>query len=348
MKRYNMSLTAKGLCKKMNAEEINFDCAVQRTKVWDVDRKSLLIHSMLYGYSIPAFYLTKNEDGTYDSLDGKQRSNAIYEYINNEFMLSASFPVVYDEEGHEHFFAGKTFAELPEWAQDTIKDYSLTAYYYEDINDNEVREFFYRLNNGKPLTSTELTRVKAVSLYKFQTIASHDAIQSILSDKAKANFTNEQMAMQIYAMFYMPNPDFGTKAFRPYITNVNVTDDEVEEINIALDKMLNFFDMVAPDAEGNFETASEKRIYKRVKTRVHFVAMTYLAHLMKDFTQDEFNKTVYDFFDVTGRAATCNEKYNKSCGAGSAKPDAIMARKYAVETIVPKHEEVEVDMEESA
>ena len=41
---------------------------------------------MIEGYPIPAFYASKDENG-YSMLDGKQRSNTIAEFINNQFTL---------------------------------------------------------------------------------------------------------------------------------------------------------------------------------------------------------------------------------------------------------------------
>ena len=117
MKRYNMNITCKGLYNRMEKGEINFDCAVQRSLVWDNERKSLLIHSILYGYSIPAFYMVKNDEDGFDSLDGKQRSNAIHDFIGGEYGLSEFFPVVYDDEGEEENFSGMYWENLPEWAQ---------------------------------------------------------------------------------------------------------------------------------------------------------------------------------------------------------------------------------------
>ena len=69
--------------------KVNYDNAVQRNLMWDVEKKSLLIHSMIYGHAIPAMYFTRAENGIYDSLDGKQRSNAISEFLRDEFALSA-------------------------------------------------------------------------------------------------------------------------------------------------------------------------------------------------------------------------------------------------------------------
>lgn len=50
----------------MEAGKVNFDNAVQRGLVWDISKKSLLIHSMVYGYAIPAMYFTRDMEGVYD------------------------------------------------------------------------------------------------------------------------------------------------------------------------------------------------------------------------------------------------------------------------------------------
>jgi hypothetical protein len=60
--------------------QFNFDLALQRGLVWDDKKKSILIHSILIGYPIPALYVQKvviNETDVYNVLDGKQRLNAI-------------------------------------------------------------------------------------------------------------------------------------------------------------------------------------------------------------------------------------------------------------------------------
>ena len=61
MNRLNVQWTAKTLVNQMKRGNVNFDNAVQRGLVWDVEKKSLLIHSMVYGYAIPAMYFTRDE-----------------------------------------------------------------------------------------------------------------------------------------------------------------------------------------------------------------------------------------------------------------------------------------------
>ena len=200
MQRFNINWTAKALTNQMEKGKVNYDNAVQRNLVWDNAKKSLLIHSMIYGFAVPAMYFTRDENGVYDSLDGKQRSNAISEFLHDEFALSADTPAVVDENGSVEDVSGLYFSQLPEWAQDRIRDYNLTIYYYEDMTEAEVREFFRRLNNGKPLSAIELTRANVPSLTIFQQLAKHSAIQFVVSEAGRKRFTDEMIAMQLYQL----------------------------------------------------------------------------------------------------------------------------------------------------
>lgn len=332
MKRYNMNMTCKGLYNRMLKEEINFDCAVQRGLVWDNDKKSLLIHSILYGYSIPAFYMTKNEDGSYDSLDGKQRSNAIFDFMAGQYALSVDFPMVYDDEGLEENFSGMYWAQLPEWAQDRIKDYNLLVYYYEDMKEEEVREFFRRLNNGKPLSAVELTRVKAVSIDIFQEIARHTAIRNATTEKGKARFADENLAMQIYGMAYMENLDFGTKAFRPYIQEAVVTQEQKDTILHGL----GYMSLCMQWLEEQTDNKEAAKVLKKLKSRTHFVAMAYYGMLFLDAgkTQDEFNSKVFEFFNTGNNKASMSAVYNETVGAGSARSEAVKRRKGVIDAMI--------------
>ena len=235
MQRFNINWTAKALVNQMEKGKVNYDNAVQRSLVWDVEKKSLLIHSMIYGYAIPAMYFTRDENGVYDSLDGKQRSNAISEFLHDEFALSADTPSVMDENGCMEDISGMYFSQLPEWVQDKIKDYNLTIYYYADMTEQEIREFFRRLNNGKPLSAIELTRANVPSLTIFQQLAKHSAIQFVVSEAGRKRFTDEMIAMQLYQLITEESPDFSTKPFREWASKVEVDSEVLDTINAGLD-----------------------------------------------------------------------------------------------------------------
>ena len=317
MNRLNVQWTAKTLVNQMKRGNVNFDNAVQRGLVWDVEKKSLLIHSMVYGYAIPAMYFTRDENKVYDSLDGKQRSNAICEFMNDEFALVTDTPPVYDDDGNMEDISGMTFSQLPEWVQDRINEYSLTIYYYEDMTEQEIREFFRRLNNGKPLTAVELTRVNTPCLVVFQQLAEHDAIQNVVTAAGKRRFTDENIAMQLYHMATVENPDFSTKSFREWAKSVETDNEVIGKIQSGLDAYCSFFAELDP--------AADKKILRTIKTRTHFVSCAYYCYLavQEEATQDEINQTLRTFF--SGNPST-SEDYNKTVGSGSAKPGAVQTR----------------------
>ena len=325
MNRLNVQWTAKTLANQMKRGNVNFDNAVQRGLVWDVEKKSLLIHSMVYGYAIPAMYFTRDENKIYDSLDGKQRSNAICEFLNDEFALVPDTPPVYDDDGKMEDISGMTFSQLPEWVQDRINEYSLTIYYYEDMTEQEIREFFRRLNNGKPLTAVELTRVNTPCLVVFQQLAGHDAIQNVVTAAGKRRFTDENIAMQLYHMATVENPDFSTKSFREWAKSVVTDDETIGKIQSGLDAYLNFLNELDP--------VENKKVLRAVKTRTHFVSCAYYCYLAVEAekSQDEINNTLADFF--SGNPSTSDD-YNKTVTSGSAKPASVQMRRDVMKALV--------------
>ena len=331
MQRFNINWTAKALVNQMEKGKVNYDNAVQRNLVWDVEKKSLLIHSMIYGYAIPAMYFTRDESGVYDSLDGKQRSNTISEYLHDEFALSTDTPAVVDDNGCVEDVSGLYFSQLPEWAQDKIKDYNLTIYYYEGMTEAEVREFFRRLNNGKPLSAIELTRANVPSLTIFQQLAKHKSIQFVVSEAGRKRFTDEMIAMQLYQLITEESPDFSTKPFREWVSKVEVDSEVLDTINSGLDAYSVF-------ARSLMDV--NNKVLRTVKGRTHFISCAYYCCLavQYDVSQDEINRTLVEFF--SGHPSTSPE-YNHTVSAGSAKPTSVQTRRDVMWSLLPVTDEVE-------
>lgn len=328
LKKANIQWSGKTLRNQIEKGQVSFDCAVQRNPVWDVSRKSLLIHSMIEGYPIPPFYFARRDDGKYDALDGQQRSLAIKGYLDGVFPLSEDMPAVTDENGYPVIITGMMFPELPEWAQDNIKDYSLTIYYFEGITEEEIAELFFRINNGKPLTSVELTRVKAKSILKFQEIAKHEMIAGAITEAGKRRYNDENVAMQAWALCFSDCRDFTTKGFRPLIESAAVTEEQVQEIGQALDYVKEVSELLNP------EEKTDKRVLKKIKTRSHLVSCTYVAlkALRAGKSVDELKAVLYRFFD--SNQTSVSEIYNKSVGSGSAKPDKVQSRVQVLDSLI--------------
>ena len=330
MKRYTINWTAKTLYNQMMKGNLNYDNAVQRGLVWDIKKKSKLIHTMLYGYAMPQFFFTKNENG-YDCLDGKQRSHAISDYFSCDFALDLE-PEDYildDEEGKVDV-SGCTFEQLPEWAQDRIRDYNLSINYYEDMTEEEVREFFTRLNNGKPLTSVELTRVKAKSIHIIKQFAKSEPVQAIVTDKGKSRFNDENIIMQIMGMAFMSNPSFATKDFRPWIEHFVINDEQTKQLENGLHLMQQFLSRYNEPNDNPDNEQSRRKVMRKIKTRSNFVAMVYLGMLWNSDTET-YIKTVFDFFNTN--TTSTDHNYNNSVGARSASPEAVQARAKVIQNL---------------
>lgn len=319
LKRANIQFSGKTLYNQIEKGNVSFDWAIQRRLVWNLEKKSMLINSMIENYPIPPFYFEKSENG-YDAIDGKQRSNAIHGYINNEYSLFDEFPIVVDEDGNEYECNGLKFDELPEVLQDKIKDYSLTIYYFENLTDEEKVEMFDRINSGQPLTAIELTRVKAKSINQFQQIAKHELINGIITEKSKEKYNHENLAMQIYSMCFINEPDFTTKIFRNSIREFEISESQIQILNDAMNYVLFAI------SELDVEDKDQKKILTKIKRKSHIVSIIYFAKLCIEnkITKESFYKSIYHFFNTT--KTSINEAYNASCGGGSARKENIQKR----------------------
>ena len=341
LNKANIPWSAKVLTNQVNKENVKFDVSVQRGYVWDCYKKSLLIHSMMVGFPIPPMYFSK-KNGVYQALDGKQRSNAISSYLNDKFALSLRTPCV-SMEGEDVEVAGKKFSELPEILQDAIKDYSLTIYYFEDITDEEVSELFFRINNGKPLSATELTRVKAKDLVSFQQIASHDMIQKSITDKGRERYNDEQIAMQVWGMICVPGICFNTSKFRPIIETTKVKQEEIAQCKAALDYVFTAYNRL------NSKDKSEKRIMKKISTKTNLVFAAYLADtaIANKVSVDDYTDLVHSFFNSD--KTSVDDEYNESVKVSSGSADSIMCRQeIAYKMIKDLLEEQKKEEEENA
>lgn len=127
----------------------------QREVVWTKGRKQKLIDSVLRGWRLPKFYflLTNNDPEEYEVVDGQQRLLAIWEFFENELSLSSDSDSVTG--------GARLYRELPDPLSDRFDDYEIDYDQIEagpdaeDLDAEELKEFFQRLQEGLPLTSSE-------------------------------------------------------------------------------------------------------------------------------------------------------------------------------------------------
>jgi len=148
---YNIANTVEVLKFKIDNEEIDLKPEFQRDFVWDINRASLFIDSLLIGLPIPSIFLGKSkEDETYKVIDGQQRLKSVYFFINGKFITNGQEQIFGLRKLDGRDWDGKTYDELDEKHKRRIRNAVLNTTVIEDIDSNPrvVHDIFHRLNTG--------------------------------------------------------------------------------------------------------------------------------------------------------------------------------------------------------
>ncbi len=156
----------------------------QRQEVWGKSKKQNLIDTILRGWKLPKFYLLKTNDSPeeFEVVDGQQRLATVFDFFDNELALS---PVSAEK------FKASYYHELPDLLSDQFDDYEIEYDVIEGATDEEVKEFFQRLQEGLPLTSSEKLNSVHSKLRDFVAIqAKHPLFKKkvLMSDRRYGHF----------------------------------------------------------------------------------------------------------------------------------------------------------------
>lgn len=130
-----------------NAEEgvigyngkLNIRPKYQREFVYDDKKRNAVIDTIRKDFPLNVMYWVKNEDGTFEVLDGQQRTISFCQYVKGEFSVE-----------------NRAFHNLTETEKQQILDYKLMIYFCEG-NDKEKLDWFKIINiAGEKLTDQEL------------------------------------------------------------------------------------------------------------------------------------------------------------------------------------------------
>jgi len=138
------------LYSRYQAGDLILDPIFQRRKVWDETRSSRLIESLILEVPLPVFYLAEGPDGKEEVIDGQQRLNAFFQFLENKYPLRGLKAI--------RELNGKHFRDLDRPAQKLVRDSSIRTIVFKKESDENLRfEIFERLNTGAvPLNSQEL------------------------------------------------------------------------------------------------------------------------------------------------------------------------------------------------
>lgn len=130
-----------------NAEEgvvgyngkLNIRPKYQREFVYDDKKRDAVIDTIFKDFPLNVMYWVKNEDGTFEVLDGQQRTISFCQYVKSDFSVD-----------------NRAFHNLTNTEQEKLLNYKLMVYFCEG-NDKEKLDWFKIINiAGEKLTEQEL------------------------------------------------------------------------------------------------------------------------------------------------------------------------------------------------
>ncbi len=145
-------------------KHIKIDPEYQRMgDIWTLEKRQLLIDSILNGFDIPKIYLHKfanprMEGGVpvrYAIVDGRQRLEAIWKFIDGDYPLSDDFSYLNDPDVN---VSGLTYKELGQKHPELkikFDAYDLSVILIETDDIETIEDMFSRLNEAVPLSAAE-------------------------------------------------------------------------------------------------------------------------------------------------------------------------------------------------
>lgn len=279
---------------------------VQRNEVWDNNKKSLLIDTLLNDdIKVPTLVFVKKAD-TYMVADGKQRLISITSFINDKFKLSKSINKVGDIE-----VANLKFSQLPEELQNKILNSKITFQEIEYKSDEQVTELFVRLNSGEKLKSVEIWRASLGNKLPFvQKVARHRCFKYFNFTRSQVTrFYDVETALDLIMEELEPGSDHNKKTKENFVASNSKYADFVEDfkssVKVKLDYFADTFDGKEKDKIKLITASSNKILIYRILDVA--IGSGISAQEFYNFLEGYFTNKNHSYDKIAGRTSTSNK-----------------------------------------
>jgi hypothetical protein len=153
MKIYPRDPDLSTIYNRIRDKTIDLQPDFQRDLVWNLSKKQSLIDTILRQWQFPPVFLVVSPvSETLDVLDGQQRLNAIFEFLEDGFQVDGN---IEPTDAEIQKLDGLRYSQLPLEVKNRFGRYSIRVCELSDYKEEEPYELFFRLNQGTVLTPAE-------------------------------------------------------------------------------------------------------------------------------------------------------------------------------------------------
>lgn len=328
-------ITVETVLSRLEKKKYNLEHPLQRKAgQWTKQQQSLLIASLLQGYPINPIYVLIEEGskrweekGRIAILDGLQRITTIRDYCEDKFAIHRNFQTI-DINGDKVEIKGKKFSKLPEEYQEKIKDTDLTFLEITDYTEENLKELFYRQNNGSPLSKCQ----KATSKMDYETLEKLKVLagnsfwgKTALTAGIKKKDDEREILIEVMALIH-DGDDVGS------FNQKYLYDDFTERIQGTTD-----FDNYCKEIKGIFTAMNMHfRNKEKVMRKINIPMIIYGAYKAKETKGADYMTEYAEWLKEFFANYDDNEDYKQYCQNGSSQKVNVLGRKKYFDDAIKK------------
>lgn len=293
---------------------LNKEISIQRKEVWDGEKKSNLIVSLLMDIPLESLLFEENGRGL-NVLDGKQRTLTLCGYLDDGFALSERIRVKQIDGTR---LPGLTFSQLPEALRQRLTEYELSISILRPLSQEERAVVFFMRNQAVALSKMDLSRVLLgqESMDKVDALCAHPFMRKKikLTEPARRKREDVQALLQYLLLEYKGQTGLSGREIMAFCDEVNGGQAAVDWTRAQ--RVLDYLDQAVP----------AKRQYLK---KVHLPVVLYVAARAMD--QSLMPQQLGERLDAFMEALP--PQYQEACKSGSAKRANVCLRVQQMMTI---------------
>lgn len=186
------------LVQKLREDEFYIPDEYQRQFIWDEDKKSLFIESVLLGLPIPLMFFSDTEDGRCEIIDGAQRTQTLEAFMNNDLTLTNLKKL-------DSLLSFK-YNDIPDYYKKKFDKTNIRVVVLSDETTLEIRqEIFTRINtSGEKAKPIEVRRGQFMHTPYMNFIKECSENELFLklcpiSETLKKRYENQELVLRFFA-----------------------------------------------------------------------------------------------------------------------------------------------------